>query len=125
MNVTGFLVAVAVIWLAYGVGFAVAPVAIWSLYGVTLDSAGILISRYLAASSLGLGLICWLERRAEADVLQGINIALFVTSVAGLIAALLGVLSGVVGPLGWGSVIILSLMALGHGYFGFVKPTAS
>jgi len=125
MNTTGFLVAVAVIWLAYGVGFAFAPAAIWSLYGVTLDSAGILLARYLAGTSVGIALICWFERRGGADRLQGINIALFVTSIAGLITQFLGILSGVVGTPGWGNVVILLLMALGHGYFGFVKPTAS
>ena len=125
MNVTALLVIVAVIWLAYGVGFALAPAAIWSLYGVTLDSAGILMARFLAATSIGLALICWLERHADADVLRGINVALFVTSITGFIAALLGLLSGVMGPIGWGNVIILLLMALGHGYFGFLRSSGS
>ena len=125
MNVTGFLVVVAVIWLAYGVGFAVAPATIWSLYGVALDSAGIVMARFLAATSIGLALICWLERHADADVLRGINIALFVTSVTGFIAALLGLLSGVMGTLGWGNVIILLLMAVGHGYFGFLRRSGA
>jgi hypothetical protein len=122
MIMTGFLVGVALIWLAYGVGFALAPAAIWSIYGVTLDSFGILVSRYLAGTSLGIALICWFERRGDADELQGINIALFVTSVVGLVAAVFGVLSGVVSALGWGNVVLLLLMVLGHGYFGFVEP---
>jgi hypothetical protein len=125
MNGTGFLVVVAVIWLVYGIGFAVAPAAIWSLYGLTLDPAGILLSRFLAASSLGFALICWLQRRADGDVLRGINIGLFVTSLIAVIATLAGLLSGVLGVLGWGNVIILLLMALGHGYFGFLRPTGS
>jgi hypothetical protein len=125
MNVAVFLVAVAVIWLAYGVGFALAPTAIWSLYGLTLDAAGILLSRFLAASSLGLALICWLLRGAHADVLRGINIGLFVTSLIALVATLASLLSGVLGVLGWGNVIILLLMALGHGYFAFSRPSAS
>jgi hypothetical protein len=125
MIATGFLAAVAVIWLAYGVGFALAPKAIWSLYGLTLDAAGILLSRFLAASSLGFALICWLERRAEGDVLRGINTGLFVTSLIALIATLSSLLSGVLGVLGWGNVIILLLMALGHGYFGFSRPRGS
>jgi hypothetical protein len=125
MNGTGFLVVVAVIWLAYGVGFAVAPAAIWSLYGLTLDPASILLSRFLAASSLGFALICWLERRAAGDVLRGINIGLFVTSLVAVIATLAGLLSGMLGVLGWGNVIILLLMALGHGYFGLVRPRGS
>jgi hypothetical protein len=125
MNVTVFLAVVAVIWLAYGVGFAVAPAAIWSLYGLTLDAAGILLSRFLAASSLGLALICWLERRADGDVLVGINIALFATSLTALVATLASLLSGVLGVLGWGNVIILLLMALGHGYFGFLRSRDS
>jgi hypothetical protein len=118
-------VVVAVIWLAYGVGFAVAPAAIWSLYGLTLDAAGILLSRFLAACSLGLALICWLERRADSDVLRGINTALCVTSLTALIATLASLLSGVLGPLGWANVLVLLQMALGHGYFGFLRSSAS
>jgi uncharacterized membrane protein YfcA len=95
------------------------------LYGLTLDAAGILLSRFLAASSLGFALICWLERRADGDALRGINIALFVTSLIALIATVVGLLSGVLGVLGWGNVIILLLMALGHGYFGFLSSSGS
>ncbi|MGD2165310.1 MAG: hypothetical protein PVH50_07255 [Anaerolineae bacterium] len=125
MTVTSFLVVVAVIWLAYGVGFALAPATLMSMYGIVLDSTGVLLARYLGAASLGLGLACWFGRRADARTLRGINVALFVTNAVGFIAAVLGMLSGVMNALGWGNVVLLLLMALGHAYFALVKPAAT
>jgi len=43
----------------------------------------------------------------------------------GFIAALLGRLSGVLNALGWSTVALYLLLALGYGYFQSVKPSAS
>ncbi len=125
MKLSNFLVVKAVISLAFGVAFALVPAAVMSLYGVTLDLGGALMARFLGACLIGIGLICWLDRNADPQVLQGITLALCIGDTVGFIVALLGQLTSLTNALGWVNVVIWLLLALGLGYFRFLKPSAS
>ncbi len=125
MKLRNFLVVKAVISLAFGIAFALVPAIAMSLYGVTLDRGGILMAQFLGACLIGIGLICWLDRNADSQALQGITLALCIGDTVGFIAALLGQLSGLTNTLGWINVVIWLLLALGLGYFRFLKPRAS
>jgi hypothetical protein len=125
MKLSNFLVVKAVISLAFGIAFALVPAAVMSLYGVTLDLGGAYMARFLGACLIGIGLICWLDRNANPQVLQGITLALCIGDTVGFIVALLGQLSGLANALGWVNVFIWLLLALGLGYFRFLKPSAS
>jgi len=125
MKLSNFLVVKAVISLAFGIAFALVPAAMMSLYGVTLDLGGAFMARFLGACLIGIGLICWLDRNADPQVLQGITLALCIGDTVGFIVALLGQLSGLTNALGWVNVVIWLLLALGLGYFRFLKPSAS
>jgi len=125
MKLSNFLVVKAVISLAFGIAFALVPAAVMSLYGVTLDLGGAYMARFLGACLIGIGLICWLDRNADPQVLQGITLALCIGDTVGFIVALLGQLSGLANALGWVNVVIWLLLALGLGYFRFLKPSAS
>jgi hypothetical protein len=96
-----------------------------SLYGITLDAGGIMMTRFLGACLIGIGLICWLDREADPEALQGITLALCIGDTVGFLVALLGQLSGLLNALGWVNVVIWLLLALGLGYFRFLKPSAS
>ncbi len=115
----------AVISLAFGIAFALIPAAVMALYGVTLAPGGVLMARFLGACLIGIGLICWLDRSADRAALRGITLALCIGDTVGFIAALLGQLFGVTNALGWVNVLIWLLLALGLGYFRFLKPSAS
>ena len=125
MKLDNFLGVKAAISLAFGVTFALIPAAAMSLYGATLDPVGVFIARYFGACLIGIGLICWLSRNADHQALQNITLALFIGDTAGFIVALLGQLSGLVNALGWVNVVIWLLLALGLGYFRFLKPRPS
>jgi hypothetical protein len=124
MKLGNFLVVKAVISLAFGITFALVPAAVMPLYGATLDPIGILMTRFLGACLIGIGLICWLDRSADPQALRGITLALCVGDTVGFIAALLGQLSGVMNALGWVNVAIWLFLAVGLGYFRFLKPSA-
>jgi hypothetical protein len=123
MKLSSFLVVKAIISLAFGIGFVAIPVAVWSIYGVTLDPVGILMTRFLAACLIGIGLICWFSRNADSNTLKGITLSLFIADTIGFIVALSGQLSGNMNTLGWIVVAIWLLLALGLGYFRFLKPS--
>ena len=125
MTLSRFLVVKAIISLAFGIAFAVVPAAAMALFGVTLDPAGVIMARFLGASLIGIGLVCWFDRSADHDALQGITLSLFVGDTIGFIVALQGQLSGMMNALGWIVVAIWLLLALGLGYFRFLKGGAS
>jgi hypothetical protein len=124
MKLGNFLVVKAVISLAFGITFALVPAAVMPLYGATLDPIGTLMARFFGACLIGIGLICWLDRSADSQALRGITLALCVGDTVGFIAALLGQLSGVTNALGWVNVAIWLFLAVGLGYFRFLKPSA-
>lgn len=125
MKLSSFLVVKAIISIAFGIGFAVIPAAVWSIYGVTLDPVGILNARFVGACLIGIGLICWFTRSAESNTLKGITLSLCIADTIGFIVALSGQLSGNMNTLGWFIVAIWLLLALGLGYFRFLKPSTT
>jgi len=125
MKISNFLMVKSIISLSFGIGFAVIPAALWSIYGVTLDPTGILMTRFMAACLIGIGLICWITRNADWDTLKGITLSLCIADTIGFIVALSGQLSGIMNTLGWIIVAIWLLLALGLGYFRFIKSGTS
>ena len=125
MKISSFLMLKAIISLAFGIGFAVIPAVVWSIYGVTLDPAGIMATRFFGACLLGIGLICWVTRNADFNTLKGILFGLVIADTIGFIIALSVQLSGIVNTLGWFNVAIWLLLALGLGYFRFLKQGTS
>jgi hypothetical protein len=123
MKLSSFLVVKAIISLVFGIGFVLMPVIVWSIYGVTVDSVGLLATRFFAALLIGVGLICWLTRNADSNALKSITLSLFIADTIGFIVALAGQLSGIMNALGWIIVAIWLLLALGLGYFRFLKPS--
>jgi hypothetical protein len=76
----------------------------------------------MAAAFIGFSVLTWLARNAsDSDARRAIVLALIVSDGIGFIAALMAQLADVVNSLGWSTVAIYLLLALGFGYFQFVK----
>lgn len=126
MKLSSLMVIAGVLALAFGLAFLLVPGPLASLYGVTLDSAGILIARFYGSGLIHIGLLALLARNiTHAQAQQPIVLAYFIGLAIGFIVALLGQLSGLLNPLGWSTVAIYLFLALGYGYFQFIKPSAS
>jgi len=121
MKLSHFLSAKAIISLLFGIALVLEPATLMSLFGATLDPAGIMISRLLGAMLIAIGLICWFEKDTEAGRLKGIMLALFIGDTIGFIVVLLAQLTGVFNTLGWVTVALWFLLALGFAYFRFLK----
>ena len=122
MKLSTFLIIKAIVCWVFGIGYALVPVTVGTMYAINLDSDGVLMSRFFAALLIGIGLILWLLRNAEWNVLKVITLSLCVADTIGFIVALVGQLSGNMNALGWIIVAIWLLLALGLGYFRFLKP---
>ena len=118
-NVTTFASIAAFI---FALGFILMPARLTSFYNVTLNDAGIFIAQLFGASLLGYGLLNWFGRDFDdRDARQALLTANFATDTVGFIFALLGQLGGVswVNSLGWSTVLIYLILAVGFGYLRF------
>jgi hypothetical protein len=123
MTLKNLFVFNAIVAVLFGVGYLISPNFVLASYGVTLSEAGELIGRALGAVYLEVGLLTWMVRDLKGGpALRSMVLAFFVGNVLGLIVILLGQLSGIANALGWSAVAIYALLALGYGYFQFVKP---
>ena len=120
MALATFLLIKAIISVVFGVVFALIPGTAGSMYGYEMEPVGVLMSRYLGAALIGIGLICFLMRGiTDTNALMAVTLALFIGDTVGFLVALSGQLGSIATPMGWVNVIIWGLLALGLGYFRF------
>jgi hypothetical protein len=125
MNLPTLMTANAVVAAIFGLALVIAPGQTTSLYGVTADAALRYVAQLFGAALIGFAVLTWAARNAaDSEARRAIVLALFVADALGFILALLGQLGGVVSALGWSTVVIYLLLALGFGYFQFVKKPA-
>jgi hypothetical protein len=123
MKLSTFLIIKAIVCFIFGIGYVLIPVTVGTVYAINLDPDGVIMARFFAALLIGIGLILLLLRNADWNVLKGITLSLCIADTIGFIIALVGQLTGVMNGLGWIIVAIWFLLALGLGYYRFLKPT--
>jgi hypothetical protein len=126
MKLSSLMAIKAVICIVFGIGFLLVPAPLFSLYGVTLTPGTSAIVQLFGAAFVLLSVMLWLARNAPGSevALKAFVLAVFVGDTIGLVVALLAQLSGAMNSLGWMIVVLYLLLALGFGYFQFVKPAA-
>ena len=115
-----------IVAIVFGITFVIVPAQVYSLYDITADERLIYMGRLFGAALLGFGLLTWMARNStDSDARKAILYALFTSDCIGFVVALIGQINNVVNALGWSTVGIYLLLALGFGYFQFVKPASS
>ena len=127
MKLNNLMAIKAVIVSFFGITFMLIPTTGMSYYGVTLSQGGAVITQLFGAAFILLGIVLWSARNApRSDVgLRAIVLAVFVGDLLGFVIAFLAQLNGVMNSLGWVNVAIYLILAIGFGYFQFVKPANS
>lgn len=126
MKLSYLMIVSAVVAVIFGIAFVLASGSLMALYGATLNPAGTVIAQLFGAALIGFAVVNWFARNAkEGEALRAIVLANLVSDTIGFIMALLGQLAGVVNALGWSTVVIYLLLALGFAYFQFMRPSAS
>ena len=115
----------AIISLGYAFGQLLITETMFSLYfGTETPTAeALLVARYFGWGLLAVGLICaFVANAPPSEAKQAIVKALFIADVVGLIVSLMGIFDGTFNALGWSAVVIYVFLAVGYGYFWFIKP---
>jgi hypothetical protein len=121
MKLSALMIVNAIVAAVFGVGFVLAPGPVMSLYsseaGATLD----LMCQLFGAALIGFAALSWVARNApDSEARRAIVLAFFVADLVGCVVALIAQFRGVVNALGWSTVVIYLLLAVGFGYFTFV-----
>jgi hypothetical protein len=125
MTLTLMMTINAVVAAVFGVAFVLVPGRLVALYAVEADSILRYAGQLLGAAFIGFAVLTWSARNAsDSAARKAIVLSLVVGNGVGFIVSLLGQLNNVVGALGWSTVAIYLLLALGFGYFQISKPSA-
>ena len=126
MKLGTLLVITAVVSIVFGIAFILAPEQLLALYGMKVPAAGLFLGRLFGAALVTVGLIDWLARDfTDAAAQHAVVLPGLVGTAVGFVVALLGQLGGVSNALGWTTVAIYGLLALGFAWFQFAKRTAA
>ena len=118
MKLRNWMSAKAVVCVVFGLGFVILPGTLLSLYAISVGQGGIFTARLFGQAFIMLGLLLWLARNtAESTTQRAFALAVFVGDVVGFIVSLLSQLSGIANALGWSTVALYLVFALGFGYF--------
>jgi hypothetical protein len=118
MRLNALMLVNAVVATVFGIAFVIVPGQVVSLYGVTGDAPLRYVGQLFGSALLALAVVTWLARNAtDSDAGRAIVLGLAIGNTVGFVVALLGQLGRVVNALGWSTVVIYLLLALGFGYF--------
>ena len=125
MSVKTMLLVNAVVAGFFGLAFLFVPEHIAAIYGVTREPSLPYMGQLLGLNLAGIAVLCWFARDVPAsETRTAIVRALFVTDGLGFVVSLMAQLRGVQNAIGWSTVAIYLLLALGWTYFIRAKPTA-
>ena len=125
MKLSTLFVINAVIAAIFGIAFVLIPSQTYSLYGVQAAPPLNYVGQLFGAALVTIAGLTWSARNvADSDGRRAIVLALLIGDVIGFVVALIGQLGGVVNGLGWSTVAIYLLLALGFAYFRFVKSSS-
>jgi hypothetical protein len=126
MKLGTLLVVAAVIGAVYGIAFVVATGPLLSLFGITLDKAGTLVAQLFGGALIALAVVNWFARNVtDPEARQAVIFGNLAGDVVGFVVILLGQLAGITNALGWSSVAIYLLLALGFAYVQFMQPRST
>jgi hypothetical protein len=124
MKLGNLFVVNAVIAGLFGLAFVFAPAQLLAQYGLAIDAGFGLVAQLFGAALIGYAILTWLVRKAgDSEARRAIVLALVISDGVAFVLALIAQLKGMVNSLGWSTVAIYLLLALGFAYFYFGKPS--
>ena len=112
MDVSLLLTVQTVIWLVVGLAFLAVPRLWVAPFGMRLDAGAVFFARLVGSAYLGLAIVTWLGRGAEAGFVDALALANLVTNGASATIHVQAVVTGLHNRIGWGpAALLISLTA--------------
>jgi hypothetical protein len=102
------------------------PNLLFSLYGVDLTAPGVFMTQLAGAAYLGFGVLAFQARSsASKEFRLALALALFLQDSIGAVISIYYQVTGIFNTLGWTTVGVYLFLALGYGYYRFLKSEES
>ena len=125
MNTRTVLTVAAVIAVIFALGLILMPATMGTLYGTGTAPNQLLLARLFGSALLGFAVINWLAKDLDYATLRPILLGNLVGDAVGFIVCVMGTLGGVMNSMGWLSVLLYLVLALGFGYLYFMGQPIS
>lgn len=97
-----------------------------SLYGVDLTPQGAFMTQLAGAAYIAFAVLAYQARSSESkDFRLALALALFIQDSIGAVISTYVQMTGIFNILGWSTVLVYLFLAIGYGYFRFLKPAKS
>lgn len=114
----------AIVAAVFGIAFVVVPSQTMGLYGIEATAALMYVGQLLGSAYLTFAILTWVGRKADdSDARRAIVLSLFLGFTIAFVVALIGQMNTVVNSLGWLTVVLYLLFAVGYAVFAFSKPS--
>ena len=114
MKLSVMFVIAAVYGLLIGLPALVAPQMMVTMGGITPSSGVLMLARFIGVANIGLGLIAWLVRNAEASTTRdGVAMGFFVFFSLHALTSLYGQFTDTSTSMHWFMALLQALMAVG------------
>ena len=119
MKLSTFAIITSLLGFGFGAALIVVPGKFIGMYGMDMNTSGILMARYLGGANLFLGMIFWSYSQVAATAkswpkLLTFSLVYFLAQIAITINEILNVGAN---AMGWATLALFALLALGSVYF--------
>jgi len=119
MKLSTFAIIITILAIGFGLAFVFVPVKVEAIYGISLESGGILMARYFGASNLLIGMIFWSYSSVSPAAKSWPKLLLYslIYEIIQFIITLMAMLNKEANSMGWTTVALFALLAIGSAYF--------
>src|ERR1700744_1816590 len=119
MKLSTFAIIIVILAMGFGLAFVFIPVKLAAFYGISLSGGGILMARYFGMANLFIGMIFWSYSSVSPAAKSWPKLLLYslIYDILQLIVTLPTVLNKEANSMGWTTVALFALLAIGSGYF--------
>jgi hypothetical protein len=119
MKLSTFAIIITILAIGFGLAFLFIPVKLMAFYGISLEGGGIIAARYFGGSNLFTGMIFWSYSSVSPAAKSWPKLLLYslIYEIIQLIITLMAVLNNESNAMGWTTVALFALLAIGSVYF--------
>jgi hypothetical protein len=119
MKLSTYAIIITILAVGFGLAFVIIPVKLAAFYGISLGGGGVLMARYFGMSNLFIGMIFWSYSSVAPTAKSWPKLLLYslVYDILQLAVTLRAQLNEGANSMGWTTVALFALLAIGSAYY--------